>query len=135
EGTYGYVRGNTQNTSYDDAKSYRVRSELVQFTVAPDASSTPQYYLPSTGGLYTTGNLRKRDWIVRNQLVYNYASADLRHQLTLLGGQEAQEQLVNVSSATVRGYNEALQTYGAVDYVVLNNGVMGTVMPMFGPMS
>ncbi|TKC06073.1 SusC/RagA family TonB-linked outer membrane protein [Pedobacter frigoris] len=35
EGTYGFVKGSGKRENYEDTKSYKVRSELVQFTVAP----------------------------------------------------------------------------------------------------
>ncbi len=129
EGLYGYVKGNNKTTSYDDAKSYPVRQEVVQFTVAPTPASTPVYYLPTTGGKYSVTNTNQRNWTVRNQLVYDNAWNNRLHQLTLLAGQEAQEQLIISNSSTVRGYNEDLQTYVSLDYTTLaTTGVPAPVM-------
>ncbi len=130
EGVYGYIRGANRTTQYDDTKSYLVRSELVQFTVADDPSVAPVYYLPEKGGRYTVTNFNQRDWTVRNQLVYDHEWNSRLHQLTLLAGQEAQEKLGNSNSTTVRGYNELLQTFTPLDYATLGNtGVTDPVMP------
>lgn len=129
EGVYGYIKGNSKTTSFDGDKSYAVRSELVQFTVAPTPSSTPVYYLPTNGGKYSVANLNQRNWTVRNQLIYDNAWKNQMHQVVLLAGQEAQEQFTTTNSSTVRGYNELLQTYAAVDYANLStNGVLSPVM-------
>lgn len=129
DGLYGYVKSTNRTTSFDDENSYLVRSELVQFTVSPTASSTPTYYLPSTGGKYSVINFNQRNWTVRNQLTFEKNWND--NQLTLLAGQEAQGQLSFTNKSTVRGYNEALQTFSSIDYVRLQNIIVGTVMPNF----
>ncbi len=129
EGVYGYIKGANRTTSYDDAKSYLVRNELLQFTVAPTVGSTPVYYLPNTGGRYATYNMSQRNWTVRNQLIYDNSWNNRLHQLTVLAGQEAQDQLSITNSGLVRGYNEELQTYGFVDYKSLaTDGVSGPVL-------
>ncbi|WP_394347574.1 SusC/RagA family TonB-linked outer membrane protein [Pedobacter frigoris] len=52
------------------------------------------------------------------------------HQLSLLVGQEAQEQRETTNGSLVRGYNDLLQSFGAVDYATLGvTGVTGPVMP------
>ncbi len=113
-----------------------VRSELLQFTVAPTAGSTPEYFLPETGGRYNTGQQTQRNWTVRNQLVYDKQWQNSFHQLTLLAGQESQEQLTQFNNSTIRGYDPALQTFGVVDYKTLTSqGVAGTVMPNNGSRS
>src|SRR5699024_7720907 len=130
KGLYAYVKENKKTTSYDDEKSYRVRAEVVQFTVAPTASSTPIYYLPTTGGRYSVTNWNRRNWTVRNQLVYDNNWKNGLHQLTLLVGQEAREKRIQSHSSTVRGYNAKLQTYASIDYATLRtDGVIGSVMP------
>lgn len=130
EGTYGFIKNNGKTEIYDDAKSYKVRSELVQFTVAPTAASTPVYYLPNTGGKYSITNLVQQNWTVRNQLTYNNSWNNNLHQVNILIGQEAQEQLGTINGNTVRGYNQMLQTFGAVDYSTLGlTGVTTPVMP------
>lgn len=131
EGTYGLVKGNGKRTIYDDSKSYKVRAELVQFTVAPDLNSTPVYYLPEEGGRYSVVNLDQQHWTIRNQLSYNKSWNSDTHQLNVLMGQEANQKLESRNETTLRGYNELLQTFGAVDYATL--GVYGVpetpVMP------
>jgi TonB-linked SusC/RagA family outer membrane protein len=131
EGLYGYVKGNNKTTSFDGEKSYQVRSELVAFTVAPATpGSLPKYYLPSTGGKYNVNNRDQRNWTIRNQLVYDNAWNDRLHQVTVLAGQEAQDLLANTNASTVWGYNEALQTFGDIDYASLKrSGVVNPVMP------
>lgn len=130
EGTYGYNKANGKTEIYDDTKSYKVRSELVQFTVAPPGGSTPTYHLPDNGGKYNVINLNEQNWTIRNQLSYNKSWDTERHQLSMLLGQEVQEQLQTTIGSTVRGYNELLQTFGAVDYVSLGvNGLLDPVMP------
>ena len=132
EGTYGYTKGNGKMESYDDTKSYLVRNELVQFTVAPNGGSTPTYYLPKNGGRYSLTNQNQQSWTVRNQLSYNKNWLADTHQLTLLLGQEVQEQLYTTNRSTVRGYNERLQTFGAVDYNTLGEfGVDNPIMPNY----
>lgn len=136
EGTYGFVKGSRKGTAFDDEASYLVRSELVQFTVAPTPTSTPVYGLPETGGRYSVSQQTQRNWTVRNQLVYDADWLNNRHQVTLLAGHESQEQLSVFSASTVRGYDPMLETYGAVDYRTLSaTGMAGTVMPNNGSRS
>lgn len=128
EGVYGYIKGSNRTTSYDDAKSYPVRAEVVQFTVAATPSATPVYALPTTGGKYSVTNVSQQNWTVRNQLVYDNAWKG-RHQLVVLLGQEAQDQLTLSNASTVRGYNQLLQTYSPLDYASLaSSGVVNPVM-------
>lgn len=130
EGTYGYIKGSGKAEHYEDTKSYKVRSELLEFTVAPNATSNPVYYLPNNGGRYTITNLNQQNWTIRNQLSYNNSWKQDIHQLSVLLGQEAQQQLDARNGSTVRGYNELLQTYAAVDYATLGvTGVAGPIMP------
>lgn len=130
EGVYGYVKDVSKTTSYDDAKSYAVRTEVVQFTVAPTPSSTPVYFLPTSGGKYSVTNFNQRSWTVRNQLVFDKAWNGLRHQVSLLAGQEAQDRLVIINRSEVRGYNESLQTFIPIDYARLGStGVSNPVIP------
>ncbi len=129
EGVYGYLKSNSRTTDYDDAKSYAVRSELVSFTVAPVGATAPTYYLPSTGARYTVTTANLRNWTVRNQLIYDEAFG--KHQITALAGQEAQEQFSVANMTRVRGFNELLQTIGAVNYTAVTN-LAGTLMPTTG---
>lgn len=129
-GTYGYSKTTTKREAYDDKKSYDVRYELVQFTVAPTANSTPVYYLPTTGGTFASSNVNLNSWTIRNQLNYDKSWNKLKHQLTLLAGQEIQEQKTVALSSKVRGYNDQLQSYMLLDYVTLSAmGVPGTIIP------
>ncbi|MDR6785499.1 TonB-linked SusC/RagA family outer membrane protein [Pedobacter africanus] len=128
EGTYSYLKGAGRSEQYDDEKSYPVRSELVQFTVAPNTSSTPVYYLPKGGGTFAVDHTTQKDWTLRNQLVYDTEWNNRAHQLNLLAGHEAQEQFTVLTGSKVRGYNTLLQTYGPVDYATLGNaGLPGAV--------
>jgi TonB-linked SusC/RagA family outer membrane protein len=130
EGTYSYNRGNNRSEIYDDERSYKVRSELVQFTVAPTTDDTPRYYLPTTGGIYAVGNTKQQDWTIRNQLHYSNSWNQEMHQLNILIGQEAQEQLITTDGTKVRGYDDKLLSSIPVDYATLSNGgISGTVMP------
>ncbi len=129
EGTYGYIKGVKRTYQYDDTKSYPVRAEVVQFTVAPTDTSTPVYYLPTAGGKYSIIDHSRINWTVRNQLIYDNTWNNHIHQLTVLLGQEAQEQRSTSNRSTVRGYNEMLQTFAPVDYATLGSvGVENPVM-------
>lgn len=136
-GVYGLFRTAEKITSFDDERSYAVRSEAVQFTVpAASPGAKPTYYLPVTGGRYTLTNGNQRNWTVRNQLQYERSWNGRRHQLSALAGQEAQEQLGTVSQSTIRGYDELLQTYPLIDYATLSSpGIANPVMPNNGTRS
>ena len=136
-GTYGLFKTADKSRSYDDSRSYLVRSEAAQFTVpAAAAGQLPTYNLPVDGGRYALLNIAQNNWTVRNQLNYDLGWNDSKHQLYLLAGQEIQEQLLENSQTLTRGYNELLQTYPAIDYLRLSGtGVPGTVMPNNGTRS
>ncbi|MDR2270344.1 MAG: SusC/RagA family TonB-linked outer membrane protein [Sphingobacterium sp.] len=130
ESTFSYLREAGRSELYNDPKSYAVRSELAQFTVAPNTSSTPIYYLPTNGGTFMVDHSNQKNWTVRNQLVYDTEWKDQDHQLILLVGQEVQEQLTLLNGSKVRGYNTLLQTYGPVDYATLGSiGLPAAVWP------
>lgn len=131
EGTYGLWKGASNRTSYDDTKSYSVRSEVAQFTVpATTTGGTPTYYLPAKGGRYAVTDTSTRNWTVRNQLTYNNSWNNQRHQLSLLAGQEAQELLLTSRFSQVWGYNELLKTYTNINYAKLSDtGIVNVVMP------
>lgn len=138
DGTYGYSKGTSRTRDFSDQNSYLVRAQLVQFTVAPTAASTPVYYLPSSGGNYGLTNLNTRNWTVRNQFTYNKNWENRKHQLTLLAGQEAQEQYSVTNFSFARGWDPQLQNAGAtfVDYKTLSStGIAGTVYPNSGTSS
>lgn len=136
-GVYGLFRTAERVRSYDDSRSYLVRSEAAQFTVpAATPSQRPVYYLPVTGGRYALTNIAQTNWTVRNQLAYGRSWDGSKHRLSLLAGQEAQEQLAVSSQSLIRGYNELLQTYPAIDYAMLSTtGVANPVMPNNGSRS
>ncbi|WP_285009308.1 SusC/RagA family TonB-linked outer membrane protein [Pedobacter faecalis] len=136
-GVYGYFKTSDKSRSYDDSRSYLVRSEAAQFTVAPAApGQLPTYHLPVDGGRYALLNISQNNWTIRNQLAYDRDWADRKHQLSLLAGQEVQEQLLENNQTLTRGYNELLQTYPAIDYLRLSGtGVPNTVMPNSGTRS
>lgn len=127
QGTYGYITSPGSAESYQDHKTLQMRKELLDFTVAPAPGSTPIYYLPATGGTLVSTNINQRNWTVRNQLVYNYSGRDGNDEVTLQGGQEANERISNRTGITVLGYDEDLQTSALVDYNRLSQGVFGTV--------
>ncbi|MDR6338062.1 TonB-linked SusC/RagA family outer membrane protein [Filimonas zeae] len=131
-GTYGYVTDNMDATSYDDSKSFKQRFELLGMTVVPAANAAPVYYLPATGGKYTVTRTQQRSWTVRNQLIYLLSARNGRDMVSIQAGQEAQEQVSVNNSTTVRGYNEALQSYVALDYKTLGQGVWNTLLPIGG---
>ena len=136
-GVYGLFRTAEKTRSYDDSRSYLVRNEAAQFTVPAAApNQPPTYYLPVTGGRYALTNATQNNWTVRNQLTYERSWDDKKHQLSLLAGQESQEQLAVSSQSVIRGYNELLQTYPAIDYATLSStGVAKPVMPNSGSRS
>lgn len=136
EGVYGYYKANSKNSTFTDQNSYAVRSELAAFTVAPaTAGGLPTYYLPTTGGSLSTSNQSQRNWNIRNQISYDKNWDNQKHKLTVLAGQEIQNQLGISNNSYVRGYNPDLLTYGAIDYKTLGNGIANTVYPNSGSRS
>lgn len=131
EGSYGFTKGTTRSRTYDSDQSYKVRSQVVQFAVAATSAVTPVYNLPATGGNYTVAFQNERDWTVRNQLDYNKSWKNGVHQLTVLAGQEAQEQYNITNTSTVYGFNPLLQTTGLVDYKTLASAINGVVWPNY----
>lgn len=135
EGVYGIYKSNSKRTALLDQQNYAVRNELVSFTVAPTtAGGTPTYYLPTTGGRYDITNSNERNWTVRNQLAYDGSWNNGLHQLTLLAGQEVQNQLLVSNFSRLRGYNPQLLTYGSIDYRTLSGsaGLLNPVKPNNG---
>ncbi|HEY0176188.1 MAG TPA: TonB-dependent receptor plug domain-containing protein, partial [Pedobacter sp.] len=91
QGTYGYQKSAVNAEGYVDHTSYDLRKELLNFTVAPDAQTQPVYYLPTTGGKYTTRDSNSQNWTVRNQLVFNTSLRGGKDKLNIQAGQEAME--------------------------------------------
>jgi len=126
-GTYGYITGTTRTQNYDSQDSYKVRAQVVQFTQAPTAASTPVYLLPATGGNYNINEQTQRNWTVRNQLNYNKDWGNGKHQLMLLAGQEALEQYSVTDITNMTGWNPQLQTAQPIDYKTLNSTITQAV--------
>lgn len=126
EGTYGYQKAPGTTISYDDISEYSQRSELLSFTVAPTTTSTPVYYLPTTGGKYITATNDQRNWTIRNQLLYNADPRNGKDHLNIQLGQEAQEQLGRSDKTIMRGYNTATGSYTALNYASIST-VFGAV--------
>jgi TonB-linked SusC/RagA family outer membrane protein len=127
DGTYGYIKGKNSISEFDRQQSYLVRREVATFAVAADPSITPKYYLPSTGGRLTNYNIDQHKWDIRNQL--NYDNTFGKHQITMLAGQEAQEQFSSSLQNRVRGFDDILLTSPAVDYATLTSLIQGTILP------
>ncbi len=121
QGNYGFNKSPQSSENYSDHQTYSMRMQLVGLTVAPTAASTPIYYLPTTGGMYRTGDYQRKDWTVRNQLTYNSRVRDGKDYLSIQVGQEAQEQYVKSVYNTLMGYDLDLQSYAAIDYQTLGS--------------
>lgn len=66
-------------------------------------------------------------------MVYDNNWNNRQHEITVLAGQESQEQSSVFNKSITRGFNETLQTIAAIDYATLNTtGVTNPVMPMSG---
>lgn len=131
EGIYSLSKAQTKTVTDLDQNNYYVRAELASFT--PLDGSKP--YVPETGGRHTTSNELQKNWTVRNQLIFDRAWGNSKHQLILLAGQEAQEQFYNSNQSVVRGYNGQLLTHAAIDYKLLMDGVGNVAMPNSGSTS
>lgn len=128
QGNYGFQKTLGTTHSYKDIAAISSRERLINFTVAPTEESVPIYYLPTTGGDYTTADFQQKNWTLRNQLVFNTKLRDGKDYLSLQGGQEAQEQFLSNNTSTILGYDLALQTYPAIDYATLGSkGIANTV--------
>jgi len=126
-GTYGYQKSPGTTAIYDDAGSYFLRRELLNYTVARSTASAPVYYLPTTGGRYARGLNDNYSWTVRNQLMYNTTFRDGKDDLNLQAGQEVQEQYRSTETTVLRGYDQNLKTSVLLDYNTLAQGVFGAV--------
>lgn len=136
EGVYGYYKSNLKNTNFLDQNTFSVRREQAAFTqAATTAGGTPTYFLPLTGGNYRVINQNQRNWNIRNQLGYDTNWNNYQHQLTVLVGQEIQNQLATTNQSVLRGYDPDLLTYGSIDYKTLGNGIANTVYPNSGSRS
>ncbi|WP_372793429.1 SusC/RagA family TonB-linked outer membrane protein [Lutibacter sp.] len=116
QGKYGYTVNGIEKEDYKDHLTIGERTELVEFTVVSSPGAAPKYFLPSTGGKYRVTNTNVEAWTVRNQLSYVKDWNNRMHQLNLIAGQEAQEQVSVTKLSEVRGYDDRLQSYEQVDY-------------------
>jgi len=130
EGTYGYIAGKNKNTDLEGIQSYLVRKEVASFAVAASPSIVPKYYLPTnglSGGRLTNINGDQRKWDIRHQLIYDVTRD--KHALTVLAGQEAQEQFSTFTQSRVRGFDPTLLTSATVDYATIAGLVTGVALP------
>jgi TonB-linked SusC/RagA family outer membrane protein len=142
QGTYGYQRLPGYSTIFADNRSLPQRKNLLGFTSpAATTGGSPTYYLPVTGGDYTTNNTNEQSWTVRNQLVYQAMPFKGRDNLTLQAGQEVRELYNYRTSTTVLGYDQLLGTFARVDYNTLNKtgvpggNIIGSVSLLANPFS
>lgn len=127
EGVYGYNRSSRTHNSYIDNSLMGQRRELINFTVAPTATSEPIYHLPVAGGKYTVSDVEADNWQLRNQLVFTSTLRKDKDRLSLRLGQEVVGSS-NVQNTTIqRGYDQVLGTYSLLDYVKLSQLIFGTV--------
>ncbi|MDR2283365.1 MAG: SusC/RagA family TonB-linked outer membrane protein [Sphingobacterium sp.] len=129
EGVYGYVRGDNRSNQYMDHTNYQQRINILNFAqTGPNGSVI--YNLPNSGGQYTVNNAAMDNWSIRNQLFYNTDWQDKRHQLNVLVGQEAQEQLTTLNVSKVYGYDRNLQTFAMLDYKsLIVDGIKAPILP------
>ncbi|MGF1923929.1 MAG: SusC/RagA family TonB-linked outer membrane protein [Bacteroidia bacterium] len=129
EGTYGYIKVKNKLRDYESQQSYAVRREVVTFAVAANPTVVPRYYLPATGGRLSTLNGDQSKWDIRHQLIYDFTKN--KHALTLLAGQEAQEQFQTSTNTRVRGFDDILLTSASVDFATIAALIQGTILPNF----
>jgi len=128
EGRAQYQRGALEGYDYYDQNSYRVRNERVFFTQAPaSAGANPTYFLPTTGGHYTTQNVTQEAWTIRNQLAYENTFSK-KHQLSALAGTETRMNFAKTLGTFKRGYDFQTQSFGYVDELML--GTTGVTNPV-----
>ncbi|WP_162304916.1 SusC/RagA family TonB-linked outer membrane protein [Sphingobacterium olei] len=128
EGIYGWNRGVTNTTGYLSDRSYTVRNMAASFATGSKVDNTIRYYMPASGGRYTTGNTLQTNWTIRNQLNYNKAWLDRVHQLTALAGFEQSESTSRGNTNTVWGYHDQMLTAIPLDYATLGAGIANPVM-------
>lgn len=127
DGTYGYIKGKNEKRDFESQQSYAVRREVVTFMVPASATAALKSYLPRTGGRLTNNTGDQHKWDIRNQLTYDNSFG--KHEITVLGGQEAQENFFSSIQTRVRGFDENLLTSASVDYATIASLVQGTILP------
>ncbi len=110
-----------KQTSYDDHTNYQKGSPLQALLLLSNPSAPPVYHYPNGGGRYTVRNTNNQNWTIRNQLIFERNWKNNLHQLTVLAGQEAQEQETIINGNTAFGYNLSLQSYQVIDLARLSN--------------
>jgi TonB-linked SusC/RagA family outer membrane protein len=131
EGTYGFTRAANRSGYFEDQTNYIVRNEVMRTTSIPTVGAAPVYNLPAVGGRLSSANGFTQNWTIRNVLNYDNRWKDGLHQLTLLAGQEAQEQKTKSYSSLVRGWDrQLLRTSANIDWARLSttgvqNGLVG----------
>lgn len=121
EGTYGIEKSYGKNTNFYDQQSFNVRHTQLQFTSRPATpGGAPTYYLPMNGGTLNAINNDLQNWTLRNQLVYDKNWDKGKHQLTLLAGQEADDNISNSTTTQLLGWDPQLLTYSLVNYQSLS---------------
>jgi len=135
QGKFQYQKGFQKSYSYYDKYSYKVRDELVYFTVAPTSSTAlPTYYLPTTGGHYQTNSSSGTSWTVRNQLLFDKTFGE-KHQITSLAGTEVRGDLNVVHNTFRRGFDMQTQTYSPYDEKALSTTGVSTPVILNGSLS
>ena len=120
QGKFQYQKEFDKGYAYYSKNSYKVRDELVCFTVAPASpTSLPTYYLPTTGGHYQTNSVNNTSWTVRNQLLFDKTLAE-KHQITSLAGTEVRGDLSVMHDTYRRGFDMQTQTYSPYDEKALS---------------
>ncbi|MFD2825324.1 SusC/RagA family TonB-linked outer membrane protein [Leeuwenhoekiella polynyae] len=135
QGTYSYTLNAVDNEEYTDHLAIAERQELVEYTVVSSPGATPQYILPNTGGKYAARSSDVEAWTVRNQLSFGKDWNDRMHQLNIIAGHEAQQQMSTTKLSQVRGYDDRLQSYEQREYgtyaIPIGNFLGNVVKPNF----
>ncbi|MCX2584390.1 SusC/RagA family TonB-linked outer membrane protein [Pedobacter sp. MR22-3] len=134
QGTYGLTRGFNESTRFLSQENYDVRSEVLNFAVA--GTNGVNYYFPNTGGHLYDNTSNQFNWTVRNQLSYNKNWKNLKHQFSIIAGQEIQSQSSESSFTLTRGFDPQLLTAQLIDYKTLSStDIEDPVLPMDGTYS
>lgn len=126
-GTYGYQRTTGTTTNYQDHTHMDRIKELLNFTVARTSDDIPVYYLPATGGRFSTSARTGENWTIRNQLVFNSGLRGGKDRINVQLGQEALEQSSVLNTSIQRGYDDVLKTYTLLDYATLASPLFGAI--------
>jgi TonB-linked SusC/RagA family outer membrane protein len=127
DGTYGFTRGTNKSETFADENSYSVRTERLGTTQY--IAGAPVYNLPTNGGRYDVTNDYSQEWTIRNTLNYDNSWKNGLHNLTVLAGQEAQEQKFGSTRTRVRGYNDRLLLSSSpINWALLQGGTLGNAI-------